>query len=192
MIKIPEINLHLGDCMDLMRGKPDGHYDLAVVDVPYGIKHSTIAGKQSGTKYGNAAAKKRTYKTKDWDDQSPSPEYFRELIRVSKNQIIWGANHFISKIPFDSSCWIIWDKVNGSNGFADCEIAWTSFDSAIRMFKYSWNGMIQGDMKNKQNRIQSIQSPRCKFISGIFIISFCFLIWHRVSVAPKFHGDFVF
>lgn len=159
MIQTPKINLIHGDCMDLMRETPSGYYSLAVIDPPYGIKHSTIAGKQSGSQYGKAATKKRVYETKNWDDQSPSEEYFMELMRVSKNQIIWGANHFISKIPLDSSCWIVWDKMNGSNGFADCEMAWTSFGSAVRMFRYMWNGMLQGDMKNKQDRIHPTEKP---------------------------------
>ena len=80
-------------------------------------------------------------------------------MRISKNQIIWGANHFINKIPFDSSCWIVWDKVNGDSDFADCELAWTSFKTAVRLFSYRWNGMLQGNMKNKETRIHPTQKP---------------------------------
>lgn len=96
------------------------------------------------------------------DDESPSPEYFSELFRVSKNQIIWGANHFISKLPsdtIDSSCWIVWDKDNGKNDFADSELAWTSFNSAVRNFRFRWQGMLQEDMKNKEFRIHPTQKP---------------------------------
>lgn len=89
----------------------------------------------------------------------PPEEYFKELIRVSKNQIIWGANHFISRIPIDSHCWIVWDKDNGANDFADCELAWTSFQTAVRKFKYRWNGMLQENMKNKEVRIHPNQKP---------------------------------
>jgi site-specific DNA-methyltransferase (adenine-specific) len=78
---------------------------------------------------------------------------------VSKNQIIFGANHFISKIPFDSSCWIVWDKCNGETDFADCELAWTSFKYAVRLFKYKWNGMLQENMKQKEIRIHPTQKP---------------------------------
>lgn len=81
------------------------------------------------------------------------------MIRVSKNQIIWGANHFISKIPYDSSCWIVWDKENGENDFADCELAWTSFDTAVRRFSFRWAGMLQGNMKDKEERIHPTQKP---------------------------------
>jgi site-specific DNA-methyltransferase (adenine-specific) len=153
------INLHHTDCMEFMRGLPDKYYELAIVDPPYGINHSVIAGKQSGTQYGKAAAAKRHYETKDWDNSAPNTEYFNEVIRVSKNQIVWGANHFISRIPFDSSCWIVWDKDNGENNFADCELAWTSFDKAVRKFKWTWNGMIQQNMKDKEDRFHPTQKP---------------------------------
>lgn len=92
------------------------------------------------------------------DNEAPDITYFESLIRVSKNQIIFGANHFISKIPFDSSCWIVWDKDNSGN-FADCELAWTSFDTAVRLFRFRWNGMLQEDMSNKENRIHPTQKP---------------------------------
>ena len=78
--------------------------------------------------------------SEDWDAESPTPEYFNELFRVSKNQIIWGANHFISKMPIDSKCWIFWDKGTGNNDFADGELAWTSFGSTVRKFFKSWVG----------------------------------------------------
>ena len=93
------------------------------------------------------------------DIKPPNEKYFNELFRVSKNQIIWGANHFISKMPFNSSCWIVWDKDNGNNDFADCELAWTSFSTAVRKIKYRWNGMLQQNMKHKENRIHPTQKP---------------------------------
>jgi len=139
--------------MELMKEKPDNYYDLAIVDPPFGI------GVSKGTWGGGCKAKVTNYGKKEWDNQSPDKEYFNELIRVSKNQIIWGANHFISKIPFDSSCWIVWDKINGENNFADCEFAWTSFTTAVRKFTFRWNGMLQGDMKNKESRIHQTQKP---------------------------------
>lgn len=147
------------DNMEFMRGCKDGQFDLAIVDPPYGINHSTIAGKQSGQKYGNAASAKTAYTTKDWDKNPPQSEYFEQLFRISKNQIVWGANHFISLMPFDASCWIVWDKVNGDNNFADCELAWTSFDSSVRKFSYTWSGMIQENMKKKEIRIHPTQKP---------------------------------
>ena len=70
-----------------------------------------------------------------WNQIAPSKDYFTELIRVSKNVIIWGANHFIENIPkANSSCWIVWNKINGENSFADCELGWTNLDTAVRLF----------------------------------------------------------
>jgi site-specific DNA-methyltransferase (adenine-specific) len=126
---------------------------LAIVDPPYGIGVDGGIG-------GGVLAKKSDFKKKDWDNQSPNETYFRELKRVSKNQIIWGANHFIEKIPNpNSSCWIVWDKENGDNFFADCELAYCSFKTAVRKFKFRWQGMLQGDMKNKESKIHPTQKP---------------------------------
>ncbi|MDB0602143.1 DNA methyltransferase [Tenacibaculum maritimum] len=147
------------DCVQGLKHYTDNYFDLAIVDPPYGIGYSTRAGKQSGTKSGNAAAAKRVYTEKDWDNAAPDLEYFVELMRVSKNQIIWGANHFIDKIPYGSPCWIVWDKDNGTNKFADCELAWTSFKTSVRKFKWTWKGMIQQNMKNKEERIHPTQKP---------------------------------
>ena len=147
------------DCMELLKRTPNNFYDLAICDPPYGINACENLAKNNGKKYGGKTlARRNTYKSKDWDTSSPNVEYFNELIRVSKNQIIWGANHFISKIPYNSSCWIVWDKkINGA--FADCELAYTSFNTAVRKFEYTWNGMLQGDMKNKEERIHPTQKP---------------------------------
>lgn len=145
------------DCMDFMRQFPDKYFDLAVVDPPYGIN---MDGGVIGI---SKKAKNTQYTIKDWDKEAPDKSYFDELIRVSKNQIIFGANHFISRIPFDSSCWLVWNKENGNNPFADCELAWTSFKSAVRMFSYRWQGMLQGNMKDKEIRIHPTQKPRALY-----------------------------
>lgn len=94
-----------------------------------------------------------------WQCDKPSKEYFDELMRVSKNQIIWGGNYFASMLT-DSQCWIVWDKQKPPGmSFADVELAWTSFNLASRMFSFAWNGMIQGDMKNKEYKIHPTQKP---------------------------------
>ncbi len=143
------------DCMEAMKGFEDKFFDLAIVDVPYGIKQD---GRNNHTR--GLLAKSKDYRINSrYDNESPNDDYWQELFRVSKNQIIWGANHFISKIPFDSSCWIVWDKMNGETDFADCELAWTSFDTAVRVFKFRWQGMLQGNMKNKQIRIHPNEKP---------------------------------
>lgn len=147
-------SVYLMDCMELMAQYPDNAYDLAIVDPPYGI------GEDGSTNHTRGKmAKSKLYSSKGWDKEPPKQQYFDELFRVSKNQIIWGANHFISRLPFDSSCWIVWDKENGATDFADCELAYTSFNSAVRKFTFRWQGMLQKDMKNKEIRIHPTQKP---------------------------------
>jgi len=148
------INFYNVDCNEFMRKTPDKYYDLAIVDPPYGIGEDGSKNHSRGK-----CAKAKNYKAFAGNDLcAPNIEYFNELIRISKNQIIFGANHFISKIPIDSSCWIIWDKDN-TGDFADCELAWTSFNTAVRKFKFRWNGMLQQNMKNKEYRIHPTQKP---------------------------------
>ena len=142
------------DCMQGLKRFADNYFDLAIVDPPYGID---INNQSQGK--GGGVARKIDYTKKDWDKSAPEIIYFNELKRVSKNQIIWGANHFISRLPFDSSCWIVWDKDNGETDFADCELAWTSFKTAVRRFKWTWAGMRQQNMKNKEERIHPTQKP---------------------------------
>ncbi|GHV06274.1 methyltransferase [Clostridia bacterium] len=150
-------SLYNADCMDAMKDFPDRFFDLAIVDVPYGI--NTGDYKRGGQQHGHAAAASTVYTRKDWYKAPPPASYFSELRRISKNQIVWGANHFISRLPLDSPYWIVWDKQNGDNGYADCELAWTSFKSAVRQFSFKWQGMLQGDMKNKESRIHPTQKP---------------------------------
>ena len=141
------------DCMEGMARYPDKYFDLAIVDPPYGI------GEDGGDKKrGTKSIKTPIYNKKNWDSEPPKIEYFNQLLRVSKNQIIWGANHFIKNIPYNSSCWIVWDKDN-TGDFADAELAYTSFKSAVRIFKFRWNGMLQQNMKDKEIRIHPTQKP---------------------------------
>ena len=151
--QIKNCRIILGDNMEYMKNIPDKYYGLCVVDPPYGLGEDGLKNHSRGK-----AAKAKKYTPKNWDNEPPQKEYFNELIRISKHQIIWGANHFISRIPYDSSCWIVWDKQN-TGDFADCELAWTSFKSAVRKFSFRWNGMLQGDMKNKEIRIHPTQKP---------------------------------
>jgi site-specific DNA-methyltransferase (adenine-specific) len=143
------------DCMEGMARYPDKYFDLAIVDPPYGIGED---GSKNYTRGKLGIAK--NYKSFAGNDISaPDINYFNELLRVSKNQIVWGANHFINNIPYNSSCWIVWDKDNGENDFADAELAYTSFKSAVRIFKFRWNGMLQQNMRNKEQRIHPTQKP---------------------------------
>jgi site-specific DNA-methyltransferase (adenine-specific) len=150
---VPFSEVYLEDCTEALKRFNDNHFDLAIVDPPYGIDVA-----KTGKVGGNNAGKAKDYGAKEWDKQPPNEEYFRQLFRVSKNQIVWGANHFISKMPHDSSCWLVWDKDNTGN-FADCELAWTSFDTAVRKFQWRWNGMLQQNMKDKEERIHPTQKP---------------------------------
>lgn len=147
------------DNMAMMGRYPDKFFDVGCVDPPYGIDHANKAGKMSGQKYGKAAAKKRTYKASDWDVSIPDIEYFKELDRVCKNVIIWGGNYFAHLLP-PSPAYIVWNKDNGLNKFSDCELAYTSFECALRMVKITWNGMIQQNMKTKEDRFHPTQKPK--------------------------------
>ena len=143
------------DNIELMSRYPDNYFELAIVDPPYGIKED---GKKNHSR--DKLAKAKRYSVKSWDNCSPEKPYFKELKRVSKNQIIFGANHFIESIPnASSSCWIVWDKLNGLNDFADAELVYSSFKTAVRIFKFRWAGMLQGNMKNKEERIHPTQKP---------------------------------
>ena len=153
-ITFDKIQLFNADNMEVMKQYPDKYFDICIIDPPYGIGEDGLKNHSRGK-----LAKTTKFTPKDWDSDTPTQEFFNELIRVSKHQIIFGANHFISKLPFDSSCWIVWDKVNGESDFADCELAYTSFDTAVRQFTFRWAGMLQQDMKNKEERIHPTQKP---------------------------------
>jgi len=123
--------LHRCDCMEALRDMPDGFFELAIVDPPYGINVNHNMGRRKGEKSSD-------YDRVTWDAQSPEKDYFNELRRVSKNQIIWGANHFISRIPYDSPCWIVWDKLFSEEvSFAAVEMAWTSFRTVSKRIRLS-------------------------------------------------------
>ena len=152
------------DCMTGMKRYPDKFFDLACVDPPYGIGLMSMTYTKDGgfRKYGVQAAKRRDYRKQSEWDVKPDKAYFDELFRVSKNQVIWGGNYFADMLP-PSKSFIVWDKRcsdNMKNDFADCEYAWVSSGNGVaRMFRYVWNGMIQGDMKNKEERTHPSQKP---------------------------------
>ena len=127
----------LDNCLDVMRQYPDKYFDLAIVDPPY------FSGPEKRKYYGRKVSPigvNRLYgETSEW--QIPNRDYFDELFRVSKNQIIWGVNYF--DYPFGPGR-IVWDKVNGQSSFSDCEIVYCSLHDSTRLFRYMWNGMMQG------------------------------------------------
>ena len=125
--------VYLMDCMELMAQYPDNYFDLAVVDPPYG-KRPTRG------KNGFGSSETINFQPDDdkWDVK-PNKEYFEELFRVSKNQIIWGGNYFIENL-YATNCFLIWDKLTGENPYADCEMAWTSFNSVVKKYTKLWLG----------------------------------------------------
>jgi len=147
------MKLILGDCLEEMKKMPDKSVDLVLTDPPYGIGIAKL-----GTVGGNNLAQATDYGEQEWDNIIPSKEVFTEMFRISKNQIIFGGNYFVEYL-FNSPCWIVWDKNNTGN-FADCELVWTSFKTAVRKIKYTWNGMIQGNMKEKEKRYHPTQKPQ--------------------------------
>lgn len=134
----PKIELLNCDCMEYMAGVPDKHYDLSIVDPPYGLgMHNAIGNgdKRSGV------VKNKIWIGGKWDNKTPDKKYFDELKRVSKNQIIWGGNYFSDLLPKGDK-WIVWDKVQRVNQ-SDCELAWTSFKGALRIYQYH-SSKLQG------------------------------------------------
>jgi site-specific DNA-methyltransferase (adenine-specific) len=145
------------DSLEYMRTLPDNCIDLVLTDPPYWI--NADKNKRWNTKMWNAKAVSKDYQVKDWDSSIPSKEVFNEIKRISKNQIIWGWNYFIEALE-NWPCWIVWDKNNWNNWYADCELAWTNFKTAVRLKKFTWHWMIQESMKNKEERFHPTQKPK--------------------------------
>ena len=135
------------DCVEGLKRFSDNYFDLAIVDPPYGIGASEM-------QMGNNA-KKKWSKGKNWDNETPTAEYWEQLFRVSKNQIVWGGNYF--ELPLTKS-WIVWDKNNGESGFADGEMAWTSFNKPMRIKKIHWTGSAS-NWEDTNGKIHPTQKP---------------------------------
>jgi site-specific DNA-methyltransferase (adenine-specific) len=128
------------DNMQLMARYPDNYFDLAIVDPPYG--NNLSGGRSNKNGWNNKINWDKC--NNDWNIKTPSKEYFKELQRVSKNQIVWGGNYFANMLP-NSECWIMWDKGQRDFSLADGELAWTSFDKAIRIFEFSRASCIKSN-----------------------------------------------
>ena len=150
-----ELNkIHNIDCLEFMKTLPDKCIDLVLTDPPYGI------GADKGSGGGSFRGKVNKFEG-DWDNFTPSREYFDEIFRISKNQIIFGGNYFLDKL-YPTSCFLVWDKRCGvipERTFADGEIAWTSFKQPLRIFRFVWDGMIQQNMKDKEIKFHPTQKP---------------------------------
>lgn len=152
--KFGTITLVCGDCEEYMKTLKNNAFDLAIVDPPYGINADAKRADTGKNKH----IKQKDYHIGGWDKNIPPQSYFIELQRVAKNQIIWGGNYFLDYLK-STSCIIVWDKDNGTNYYADCEIAWTSFDTSVRKFRWKWHGFLQENSKNKQDRIHPTEKP---------------------------------
>lgn len=159
-MKYLESGFYNADCMEAMKEFPDNFFDIAVVDTVYGgVTQGGYMYKCGGRWIGGGEARFKLYDKDIWLQEKTDADYFEELFRVSKNQIIWGGNYFADVLPV-SQGWRVWDKLRAEGvTYADCELAWTSFDRATRIFRFKWDGMLQGDMKNKEARIHPTQKP---------------------------------
>ena len=141
-----EINkIYHDDCMNILKQLPDKSIDLVLTDPPYGIDYGGQLAKNFTTqKKGEVNPKNgyRNYGVNEWDKERPSQEIFNELLRISKNQIIWGGNYFADLLPATQG-WLVWNKMQRDFTLADGELAWTSFDKALRIFDYSRGAALQ-------------------------------------------------
>ena len=146
--QIGDCRLILGDCLEVMPLL--GQFDAVVTDPPYGIGETNAKGQTRGK-----LAAPKSYAGQDgWDSQPATAAQIAMMRRLSRNQIIFGGNYFDGLGP--SSCWLVWDKENGENDFADCELAWTNLRKAVRRIKWRWNGMIR---KGSDIREHPTQKP---------------------------------
>ena len=153
------INLYNSCSLEAMKQKPDQYYDLAIVDPPYGVTEGMIGGLNNIPNTGKANKHLYQPMENDWNT-APGEEYFQELFRVSKRQIIWGGNYF--PILWKKPCrgFIIWHKKPIGKLHADCELAWNSTDQNARVFQYRWSGAhTEIGSSSKVDRVHPTQKP---------------------------------
>ena len=139
------------DCNEFMAGCKENEFGVAVCDPPYMDTFNT-------DNWVATSSKQKDYKNRQdtLTGNKPNDLFFKELFRVSKNQVIWGGNYFALPI---SRGWIAWVKNKSDNYFSDAELAWTSYDRILKVFDYMWSGMLQQNMKNKQEKIHPTEKP---------------------------------
>ena len=152
-----KITITREDNMELMKRYPDNYFDLAIVDPPYGIGFGEF-NRTNKTSQGDRV-KANKYKQSNWDDSIPSDEYFNELIRVSKNQIVWGGNYFPLLWINGCKSFIFWYKGNPVPNFSDGELAWTSFNKVAKQFDFRYYGGLQGKT-SAEDKIHPTQKPK--------------------------------
>lgn len=157
---IGNATLYYGDCRELLPTLQP--FDALVTDPPYGIGESSkkVESRQRGGKLGTllgykgrAMADQKDYGEFDWDQSAPSEDLVLMMRELCKWQAIWGGNYF--GLPA-TSCWLVWDKLNGDNDFADCELAWTNWHKAVRRIQWRWNGMLR---QGNEERYHPNQKP---------------------------------
>ena len=157
---MPSIKLHIGDCLPAMRDIPDNAYPLAIVDPPYfsGPERRGFYGSMVGAR----GIKRISYPANLAKWEVPSPEYFDQLFRISKHQIIWGCNHYDQIWPGPGR--IVWDKCNAQSSYSDCEIAYCSMHDSTRLYRQMWNGMMQGSSVENGHVMQGNKAKNQKRI----------------------------
>lgn len=159
-VEIGNAVLYCADCMEILPTLPK--VDAVITDPPYGINEAAGKNKTRGSAAGANKWKGSRNTTGarvratdfgaalDWDSSPPSDEVIMSVVAAGSVVILFGGNYF--HLP-PSPCWLVWDKVNGSTDFADCELAWTNMQKAVRRLAWMWNGMLQQDRKNKEQRV---------------------------------------
>ena len=144
------------DCMEAMKEMPDKYFDLAIVDPPYGIGFGEFNRTNKDSQGNRYKANK--YKNGKWDGDIPDDDYFEELKRVSKNQIVWGGNYFPYLWKNGCKGFVFWYKGNPVPNFSDGELAWTSFNKVARQFNYRYYGNLEGD-SSASEKVHPTQKP---------------------------------
>lgn len=155
---IGNCTLYLGDCIEVMPTLDDGVVDAVVTDPPYGIGADERQSKRAGKQPGKSKCKSTDYGLTSWDKDRPPQEVFVYILAIGCDVIIFGGNYFTDYLP-PSSSWIVWDKDNGLNTYADVELAWTSHRRAARKVRWRWHGMLQEHQKYKDERVHPTQKP---------------------------------
>jgi DNA modification methylase len=159
-VTIGDATLYLGDCRDILPMLPK--VDAVITDPPYGIGESSkkVASRQRGGNLGTllgykgkAMADQKDYGHFDWDQSPPAKSLIDAIRSASTWQAFFGGNYF--ELP-PTSCWLVWDKLNGDNDFADCELTWTNWPKAVRRIQWRWNGMIR---QGNEERFHPTQKP---------------------------------
>lgn len=159
---VPSSEVYLEDCVQALKRFNDNHFDLAIVDPPYGIgadkaQNNAALSRIKAEGKSKAGRGWKLYHETDWDNETPTAEYWAELFRVSKNQIVWGGNYFTEYLP-PKMGWILWDKGQRDFSLADGELAWTSFDKALRIFEMS-RGKALAKNNETGGRFHPTQKP---------------------------------